>query len=176
MIRKLIPLAVFLVMALFLGIGLTLDPKKLPSPLIDKPLPVFSLPRLLEPARQLGSADLKDDVVLLNVWASWCASCRIEHPWFVKASKQQLIPIYGLNYKDSRKEGTQWLQQLGNPYIASGFDESGDVGIELGVYGVPETFLIDRLGVVRYKHVGPVTEAVWQQELKPRVDALRQER
>jgi cytochrome c biogenesis protein CcmG/thiol:disulfide interchange protein DsbE len=152
-----LPLAVFAVLLGFLGIGLQLKPREVPSPLINRPVPAFSLPTLAQPAQSLSPQDLRGRVWLLNVWASWCVACQQEHPVLVDFSKRHAVPLLGLNYKDRRDEALRWLGKYGDPYRASLSDTDGRVGIELGVYGVPETFVIDREGVIRYKHIGAVT-------------------
>jgi cytochrome c biogenesis protein CcmG, thiol:disulfide interchange protein DsbE len=171
--KFLIPLAIFVVLAIFLGRGLTLDPKEIPSPLIDKPAPVFSLSQLDKPGEMIGTEQLRGQVWILNVWASWCVACRDEHPILVEFSKTNTVPIYGLNYKDKREPALNWLQQLGNPYTASIFDEQGRVGIDFGVYGVPETFVIDKQGVIRYKKTGPVTQETIETKILPLVKKLQ---
>jgi cytochrome c biogenesis protein CcmG, thiol:disulfide interchange protein DsbE len=171
--RYLIPLGVFLVLVLFLGIGLKLNPREVPSPLVNRPAPTFELPQLHEPARKLSVADMRGKVWLLNVWASWCVSCREEHPLLVELSKSGVVPIYGLNYKDQRSDALAWLQQFGNPYVMSISDLEGRVGIDYGVYGVPETFVIDRKGVIRYKQIGPVTPEALQKKILPLVKELQ---
>jgi cytochrome c biogenesis protein CcmG/thiol:disulfide interchange protein DsbE len=171
--RYLVPLAVFLVLTVFLAIGLTLDPKEVPSPFIGKPAPEFTLPEVSDSTKTLNPRALKGQVFLLNVWASWCVSCRQEHSVLLELAKRNLVPLYGLNYKDERGSALRWLEQLGNPYIASGFDADGRVGIDWGVYGVPETFLIDRAGVVRYKHTGPLTRDVLETKLLPLIRQLQ---
>ena len=171
--KFLIPLGIFVVLAIFLGRGLSLDPREVPSPLIGKPAPAFSLSQLDQPAQMIGSEQLLGQVWILNVWASWCVACRDEHPVLVEFSKTGVVPIYGLNYKDKREPALNWLQQLGNPYTASIFDESGRVGIDFGVYGVPETFVIDKLGVIRYKKTGAVTQETIQSIILPLVKKLQ---
>lgn len=171
--KFLIPLGIFVVLLAFLGIGLTLNPREVPSPLVDKPAPGFSLAQLHAPERVLTPADLKGQVWLLNVWASWCVSCRQEHPLLVELGKANVVPIYGLNYKDQRPDALKWLDQFGNPYTASIMDPDGRVGIDYGVYGVPETFLIDKAGVIRYKQIGPLTPEVLQQKLLPMIRSLQ---
>ena len=171
--KFLIPLGIFVVLAIFLGRGLSLDPREVPSPLIGKPAPAFSLSQLDKPAQMIGTEQLRGQVWILNVWASWCVACRDEHPVLVEFSKTGVAPIYGLNYKDKRESAMNWLQQLGNPYTASIFDESGRVGIDFGVYGVPETFVIDKLGVIRYKKTGPVTQETIQSIILPLVKKLQ---
>lgn len=171
--RYLIPLAIFVGMAVFLAIGLTLDPKKVPSPLVGKPVPQFNLTRLEDPAATLGSEDLKGQVSLMNVWATWCVSCRAEHRVLLALAKSGKVPIYGLNYKDTRPEAQRWLQRLGNPYAANAFDADGRVGIEWGVYGTPETFVIDREGIIRDKIIGPITPEILSQRLLPLIEQLK---
>ena len=171
--RFLLPLALFAVLVLFLAIGLGIDPKLVPSPLIDKPLPAFNLPKLKTPDDNLQSNDFQGDVVLLNVWASWCVSCRAEHPLLVELSKNSEMMIYGLNYKDTRTNALQWLQNFGNPYRASAFDEHGLTGIDLGVYGVPETYIMDRTGIIRYKHIGPITRDALDNTILPLIVKLK---
>lgn len=173
MTRFLVPLGVFAVLAVFLAIGLNLRPSEVPSPLIDKPAPAFSLPELHAPDKHIGPADLRGQVWLFNVWASWCVSCREEHPVLLQLAKMGEVPIYGLNYKDTRQDAVRWLQQLGNPYTVSAFDETGQVGIDYGVYGVPETYVIDRDGVIRHKHIGPITPEVLRDEILPIVRKLK---
>jgi cytochrome c biogenesis protein CcmG/thiol:disulfide interchange protein DsbE len=170
--RYLLPLAVFALLVGFLAVGLQRDPKILPSPLIDKPAPAFSLPRLDDPARTLAAADLKGKVWLLNVWASWCVACRIEHPLLVELAGSGAVPIVGLNYKDKRDEALAWLAKHGDPYVVSIVDAQGLVGIDWGVYGVPETFVVDKQGVIRLKHVGPVTPEVLREQILPLVKKL----
>lgn len=166
--KGVVPLAVFLVLVAFLGIGLTLNPRELPSPLVDKPLPQFSLPQLSEPQKAFAPADMKGKVWMLNVWASWCVACRVEHPVLVELSKtDKSVLIYGLNYKDKREDALQWLTRFGNPYAESISDTQGLVGIDLGVYGVPETFIIDKQGVIRHKQIGPITPEVLQDTILP---------
>jgi len=176
MARFLIPLALFIALAVFLGIGLTKDPKLVPSPLIDKPAPSFELPRLHQPELKFSDRDFIGKVSLFNVWASWCAACRQEHPFLMKLAKEKAITIYGLNYKDAREDAKRWLvQHGGNPYDAIAYDDSGRAGMDWGVYGVPETFLIDKKGRVRYKHVGPLHQQVWQEQLLPLIQKLQAE-
>lgn len=173
--RFLIPLGVFAVMVLFLGIGLTLNPREVPSPLIGKPAPAFQLSRVADAGQTLSPEDFKGQVALVNVWASWCVSCRQEHPVLLQLARQNVVPIYGLNYKDQREAAQGWLNQHGNPYIASAFDADGRVGINWGVYGVPETFVIDKAGLIRHKHTGPVTPESLEQELLPLIRQLQGE-
>jgi len=168
----LIPLAVFVAMLVFLGVGLKLDPREVPSPLIDKPVPTFSLQTLDEPSRLLSSADMRGQVWLLNVWASWCGGCREEHPTLVEFAQTRAVPIVGLNYKDQPDDARRWLGRLGNPYIASVSDLDGRTGIEFGVYGVPETFVIDKAGVIRHKQIGPITPDILRDTILPLVKKL----
>ena len=165
--RFVIPLVVFGALVVFLAIGLTRDPREVPSPFIGKPAPAFSLATLADPARVLTPADLRGKVWLLNVWASWCVACRQEHPLLVEFSRSNRVPIIGLDYKDKRDDAAAWLARFGNPYAASIVDADGRTGIEYGVYGVPETFLIDREGVIRYKRIGPLTAEALRDEVLP---------
>ncbi len=174
--RYSIPLIVVILILIFLGIGLTLDPSLIPSPLIDKPAPEFSLPRLRDPKKNLSNADLQGKVVLFNVWASWCTVCKEEHPVFMEIARRRLAPIYGLNYKDKRKDAISWLDQLGDPYVANGHDFKGRVGIDWGVYGVPETFIVDRKGIIRYKQIGAVTPKLLKQKILPLIRQLQAEK
>ena len=161
------PLVLFVFMGLLLAYGLNLDPRKIPSPLIGKPLPAFSLPTVADPARQVSRDELKGRAYLLNVWASWCVACRQEHPLLVELARNKLVTIIGLNYKDKREDALGWLASLGDPYEFSLADTDGRLGIDLGVYGVPETFVIDRDGVIRYKQIGPITPEIWREKLLP---------
>jgi cytochrome c biogenesis protein CcmG, thiol:disulfide interchange protein DsbE len=172
-LKFLIPLVLFGVLALFLAAGLKLDPREVPSPLIGKPAPAFELTRLDDPAVTISREDMLGKVWMLNVWASWCVACREEHPLLVEFARRKLVPVYGLNYKDQRADGTAWLTRLGNPYEASVFDGDGRVGIDFGVYGVPETFVIDRQGVVRMKHIGPLTPDVIRDRIEPLLASLK---
>ena len=175
MFKYLLPLVLFIVMAIFLAVGLKLNPKEIPSPLIGKPAPAFTLPTLENPSQPLSEHDLKGRVWLLNVWASWCVSCREEHPILVELSKRKLVTIIGLNYKDEAQAAGQWLQRFGNPYDSSVMDADGRVGIDYGVYGVPETFVVDKRGVIRHKHTGPVTPIDIEQTLLPLLQQLNAE-
>ena len=168
----LIPLGAFLALAIVLAVGLKRDPREVPSPLIDKPAPKFALARLDDAAKTVRLDDLKGKVFILNVWASWCVACREEHPLLVEFSKRGLVPLYGLNYKDKRPDGQGWLARFGNPYNASLFDDDGRVGIDFGVYGVPETFVIDQNGVIRMKHIGPLTPDVIATKIEPLLKKL----
>ena len=170
--RYLLPLAVFAVLCAFLYVGLGLKPREVPSPLIGKPAPAFALPRLDAPEQRLSVQDMQGKVWLLNVWASWCVACRVEHPLLVELAASGAVPIYGLNYKDKRDDALNWLQRHGNPYVASLADNDGRVGIDFGVYGVPETFVIDKQGVIRHKHIGPVTPDDLRDTILPLVKKL----
>lgn len=173
--RYLIPLLIFIVLVVFLAIGLKLDPKHIPSPFIGKPAPAIDLPDLHNPQQNIRSADFAGKVWLLNVWASWCVSCRAEHEVVKRFVALGEAPVYGLNYKDKPEDARRWLEQLGNPYQASVMDINGDAGIDWGVYGVPETFVIDQQGIVRYKHVGPMTDVVVNEKILPLVQQLNRE-
>jgi cytochrome c biogenesis protein CcmG/thiol:disulfide interchange protein DsbE len=172
-LRYLGPLAIFALLAAFLYRGLSLDPKLVPSPLVGKPVPAFSLTRLDDPAATISDADFKGKVSLLNVWATWCVSCRQEHEVLVQLARTGQVDIYGLNYKDNREDAKRWLVRLGNPYVANAFDSDGRVGIDWGVYGAPETFIIDREGIIRHKHIGPLTNEILQEEILPLVAQLK---
>ncbi len=167
MIRFALPLAIFVLMVGLLGYGLRLDPKKVPSPLIDKDAPAFELVMLDDPSRQLKNADLLGQVWVLNVWASWCVSCRAEHEVITDLARRNLVTVVGLNYKDQSDDARRWLQQFGNPYATSLVDLDGRVGLDWGVYGVPETFVIDAAGKIRYKHIGPVTHESLETKIMP---------
>ena len=168
-----LPLGVFFVMAVFLGIGLTLNPREVPSPLIGKPVPEFSLPPVQGRTLGLATADLKGQVALVNVFASWCVACREEHPLLLDLAKKGIVPIHGLNYKDKPADAQGWLDELGDPYTRTGADISGRVAIDWGVYGVPETFVVDRNGVIAYKQIGPVTPKVLEDTILPLVRRLQ---
>jgi cytochrome c biogenesis protein CcmG/thiol:disulfide interchange protein DsbE len=173
MMRFIWPLVAFLVLVGFLYVGLGLNPHEVPSPLIGKPAPAFTLPQLKEPGKQFSAEEMKGKVWLLNVWSSWCVSCREEHPLLVELSQQNIVPIYGLDYKDKREDGLGWLDRGGNPYVLSASDIEGRVGIDYGVYGVPETYVIDKEGVIRYKEIGPVTPQSLQNKILPLVAQLQ---
>ncbi len=171
-LKFLIPLGLFLVLVGFLAVGLNLNPREVPSPLIGKPAPAFELTKLDAPDQKLKRDDLLGKVWVLNVWASWCAPCREEHPLVVELARRKLAPVYGLNYKDTRAAGTAFLTQLGNPYEASLFDGDGRVGIDYGVYGVPETFIIDKQGTIRHKQIGPITPEALEKKIVPLLKEL----
>jgi cytochrome c biogenesis protein CcmG/thiol:disulfide interchange protein DsbE len=172
MSRYLIPLAIFVALVAFLAIGLGHDPREVPSPLINKAAPAFQLPQLNDEAKTFSAAEMRGKVWLLNVWASWCISCREEHPLLLQFSRIGAVPIYGLNYKDKREDALSWLDELGDPYVLSASDLDGRVGIDYGVYGAPETYLIDRNGVIRFKQIGPITFDVWEKKILPLVQEL----
>ncbi len=165
--RGLIPGFLFAILVVFFWAGLSLDPGEVPSPLIGKPAPRFQLESLADPDVAIDNDTLAGTPALFNVWATWCVGCRHEHDMLLAIRDEGVVPIYGLNYKDERPKALAWLRQLGDPYVATAFDPTGSVSIDWGVYGAPETFLVDADGIVRYKHIGPLTEDVWENELKP---------
>ena len=166
-LKYIVPLVVFAGLVFFLAKGLKLNPREVPSPFIGKPAPTFTLPALGQPDRRVAPADFQGQVWVLNVWASWCVPCRIEHPLLVKLAQQKLAPVVGLNYKDPIEGAQRFLRQLGDPYVITAVDADGRAAIDWGVYGVPETFVIDKAGIVRFKHVGPLTEDVVAEEIVP---------
>jgi cytochrome c biogenesis protein CcmG/thiol:disulfide interchange protein DsbE len=172
-LRYLVPLAIFLVLAGFLYRGLSLDPKLVPSPLVGKPAPAFTLTTLEDPARTISNEEFQGKVSLFNVWATWCVSCRAEHEVLVQLARTGQVDIYGLNYKDDREQAQRWLARLGDPYVANAFDADGRVGIDWGVYGAPETFVIDSAGIIRHKHIGPLTVEIVNEEILPLVNKLK---
>jgi cytochrome c biogenesis protein CcmG/thiol:disulfide interchange protein DsbE len=167
-----IPLAVFVGLLIFLGIGLTKDPREVPSPLIDKPAPDFRLTQLSDPSRQFSPAEMRGKVWLLNVWASWCSGCQQEHPYLMEIASKNVVPIYGMDYKDQVTDAMQTLNRAGNPYNMVITDPEGRTGIDYGVYGVPETFVIDKQGVIRYKQIGPMTPEAFETTILPLVRKL----
>lgn len=168
----LIPIALFVVLLGFLAVGLKKDPHSIPSPLIDKPAPAFRLPQLGAEGKTFSPEDMRGKVWILNVWASWCVSCRDEHPILVAFSRTNTVPLVGLDYKDKPEDAKRWLASFGNPYQIVAMDADGRVGIDYGVYGVPETYVIDRNGVIRYKQIGPVTQEVLDQTILPLIRKL----
>jgi cytochrome c biogenesis protein CcmG/thiol:disulfide interchange protein DsbE len=172
MMRFILPFVIFIVLAVFLFRGLSLDPREVPSPLIGKPAPAFSLPQLHAPAKQFSPQDMKGKVWLLNVWASWCVSCVEEHPLLVELARQNFVPIYGLDYKDKSADALAWLNRGGNPYVLTVSDADGRTGIDYGVYGVPETYVIDKQGVIQYKQIGAVTPDNLRDKILPLVAEL----
>jgi cytochrome c biogenesis protein CcmG/thiol:disulfide interchange protein DsbE len=171
-LRYLLPLVIFLVLAFFLFRGLYLNPREVPSPLIGKPVPDFRVPLLNQPDKTLASADLRGQFYLLNVWGSWCVSCREEHPVLVELARKGTIPIYGLNWKDKHDEAIAWLKRHGDPYVGSGVDRDGKVAIDFGVYGAPETYLVDRKGIIRYKQTGPLTWKIIEDKILPLIATM----
>jgi cytochrome c biogenesis protein CcmG/thiol:disulfide interchange protein DsbE len=167
------PLAVFLLLLGFLAVGLQLNPREVPSPLVGKAAPAFALPVLHQPEKRFSPSDMRGKVWLLNVWASWCESCRDEHPLLVDLSRKGTLPILGLNYKDKSEDAKRWLQRFGDPYQLSVTDIDGRIGIDYGVYGVPETYLIDAEGVIRYKRIGAITPAVLEKNILPLLAELK---
>ena len=166
-LRFLIPLAAFLALAAMLAVGLRLDPRAVPSPLIDKPAPAFALARLDDPAAVVRTADLRGKPFVLNVWASWCVPCRVEHPLIADLARRSPVGVYGLNYKDEERDAKAWLARFGDPFRAVLVDRDGRAGLDLGVYGVPETFVVDARGTIRYKHVGPLTPDALRETIEP---------
>jgi cytochrome c biogenesis protein CcmG/thiol:disulfide interchange protein DsbE len=169
------PLVVFLVLAGFLFVGLGLDPREVPSPLINKPAPAFTLPQLHAPEKTFSSQDMKGQVWMLNVWASWCGSCKDEHPILMDLAQQNIVPIYGLDYKDKREDGQATLRKAGDPYTLAIFDADGKVGFDYGVYGVPETYIIDKQGVIRDKLIGAVTPQNLRERILPLIAELKKQ-
>jgi cytochrome c biogenesis protein CcmG, thiol:disulfide interchange protein DsbE len=168
--RYFIPVALFAVLATFFYRGLYLNPSRITSPLIGKPMPQFTLPTVTDAGKMVGSSDLQGKVSLLNVWGTWCVECRHEHAFLLELARQSGVPIYGLNLKDDRQTAIEWLDRLGDPYVASAFDADGMVAIDWGVYGAPETFLIGPDGTVLFKHISPMTPAVWQRDFMPIIE------
>ena len=174
-LRYILPLAIFIVLVAFLGIGLTLNPREVPSPLVGKPAPAFELPQLADPAKTFSPSEMRGKVWMLNVWASWCVSCRAEHKTLAALAQSGIVPVYGLNYKDTREDGLGYLRKLGDPYRTIAFDPQGRVGIDYGVYGTPETYVIDKQGVIRYKQIGPLTQDIIKEKVIPLVAQLSRE-
>ena len=171
--KFLIPLVIFVVLVVFLAIGLNRDPHEVPSPLINKPAPAFDIAQLEQANKTFSPASMKGQVWILNVWASWCFACREEHPVLVELAKSQIAPVIGLDYKDKREDALAMLSRQSNPYTLSAFDGNGRVGIDYGVYGVPETYIIDKAGVIRFKHIGPITTELLNQKIYPLVSELK---
>jgi cytochrome c biogenesis protein CcmG/thiol:disulfide interchange protein DsbE len=171
--KFLIPLILFVILVGFLAVGLNRDPQEIPSPLIGKQAPAFELPQLADPQKTFSPENMKGKPWILNVWASWCAACRDEHPVLVELSKLQVAPIIGLDYKDKRDNAMTMLTLQGNPYLLSAFDANGRVGIDYGVYGVPETYVIDKTGIIRFKHIGPITMELLRNKIVPLLDQLK---
>ena len=164
---------IFAALMVLLAIGLTLDPREVPSPLIGKPAPAFELPLLEAPGKTFSEKHMIGQVWILNVWASWCPPCLVEHPVVSALARQGVVPVIGLNYKDTREDALPWLRRNGDPYRLVAFDAAGLIGIDYGVYGVPETYVIDRHGVIRYKHIGPLTADVVRKKLEPMLKDLQ---
>ena len=171
--KFLIPLLLFVVLVGFLAVGLNRDPHEVPSPLINKAAPAFEIAQLEQANKTFSPASMKGQVWILNVWASWCVACREEHPVLVELAKSQVAPVIGLDYKDKREDALAMLSRQGNPYVLSAYDANGRVGIDYGVYGVPETYVIDRAGVIRFKHIGPITSQILNQKIYPLVSELK---
>jgi cytochrome c biogenesis protein CcmG/thiol:disulfide interchange protein DsbE len=172
--RFLLPLVAVVVFIPILILGLGSDPSELPSQYIGKAAPEFSLPTLKDPSKTFSTADLKGQVSLVNIWATWCGGCRTEHPFLMELSRTNTIPIYAIDWRDNRPDALNFMKQLGDPYVASGFDEDGRVGIDWGAYGAPETFLINAEGMVVYRFTGPLNRALWEQEFVPRIAELEE--
>ena len=170
-LRSSLPFLIFLLIACILWRGLKLHPGQIPSPLLGKAAPAFILPDLLTGA-SITNKQFQGHVSLLNVWATWCYACAQEHEFLLALARSNDFVLYGLDYKDDAAKASKWLHDQGNPYQSVAFDKSGDVAIDWGVYGSPETFLIDKHGIVRYKQIGPITQEVWKRELKPRIEKL----
>lgn len=171
--KFLIPLVLFIGLVIFLAIGLNRDPHEVPSPLINKAAPAFEIPELEQPGKTFSPSSMKGQVWVLNVWASWCVACREEHPVLVELAKSQIAPIIGLDYKDKREDALAMLAKHGNPYVLSAFDGNGRVGIDYGVYGVPETYIIDKTGIIRFKHIGPLTMDLLNKKIYPILSELK---
>ena len=171
---SLVPIVVFAILAVFLGIGLTLNPREIPSPLIGKPVPEFNLPPVRGRTLGLASTQLKGEVSIVNVFASWCVACKEEHPVLMQLQREGLLAIHGMNYKDRPDAAEKWLAELGDPYTRTGADIDGRVAIDWGVYGVPETFVIDREGRIAYKHIGAITPKFVAETPRPLIGRLRQ--
>jgi len=168
-----IPVGVFAVVAAGLGWSLTSDPRTMPSTLIDRPVPVFERPSVFEGRDNFTSETLAGRITLVNIFASWCGGCRYEHPFLMKLARERKLPLYGINWKDKPGAGAKWLDTYGNPYLQAGDDAAGRLGIDLGVTGVPETFVIDGTGRIRYRHAGPLTPALWKNVFEPLIAELK---
>ncbi len=168
-----LPMIGVLALIPILYLGLHNDPSTLPSQYIGKSAPDFELPSVKNPQRRIGTADIVGEIAIVNIWATWCAGCRSEHPFLMGLFEQQRLPIFAVNWRDNRADAIRWLQQLGDPYVASAYDEDGRVGIDWGVYGAPETFLLNAGGQVVFRYPGPLNEAVWEKEFEPRIAELK---
>lgn len=173
--KRFFPLIVFALLVAVLGVGLTLDPKKIPSPLIGKSAEQFTLPTLRDASKTVGSKQLEGKVTMLNVWATWCFACKQEHPILNQIAKSGVVDLYGLNWKDDRDKAIALLDQSGDPYTKVAFDEDGKVAIDFGVYGAPETFIIDKKGIIRHKVIGPISWQEWTDNLQPMINRLQAE-
>ena len=173
-LKLFIPLMIFAVLAVLFWRGLSLDPTEMPSSRVGDPVPAFNLPTVRDAGAQVTEQTFKGEVSLVNVWATWCAACRIEHPFLVRLAEEGM-PIYGINYKDDVEEAKRWLAQLHDPYRLSVVDQDGRLGVDLGVFGAPETYVVDKQGVIRHRHVGIIDQRVWDEELGPLVERLKAE-
>ena len=173
--KFLIPLGLFLVLVAFLAVGLTRDPREVPSPLVNKSAPGFKVPQVSVAEQTFSPDDMRGKVWMLNVFASWCVACKVEHPLLVQLQQSKIVPLIGLDYKDTRPAALKFLSQNGDPYNLAAFDGDGRVGIDYGVYGVPETFIIDKKGVIRHKQIGPVTPEALEKTILPLLDQLKKE-
>ena len=171
--KRWLPLGIFVGLAILLGMGLGLDPRKVPSPLIGKSMPVFELTQLADPERTVSDTDMRGEVSVLNVWGTWCAECRVEHDVLLRLARTGQARIVGLNWKDDRQKAQQWLRDLGNPYAVTAFDGDGRVAIDWGVYGAPETFVMDAEGIVRYKHIGALSNELVDKKILPLIKKLK---
>lgn len=171
----LMPLAVMIVICAFLAVGLRGDPSVLPSAMIDRPLPEFDLPPIREEPEGFASEDTQGHVSLINVFGSWCAACRVEHPTLMRLAADRAVPLYGVNWRDTPPDGVNWLKAYGDPYLKVGMDADSQLAIDLGVTGAPETYVIDRLGHIRFKQIGPITDDVWRDTIHPLVTSLERE-
>jgi cytochrome c biogenesis protein CcmG, thiol:disulfide interchange protein DsbE len=172
-LKYLLPGIAFLVLVVFFYQGLFLDPRIVPSPLIGKPAPAFELEDLREPGKTVAMSDMLGKPAVLNVWATWCAGCRQEHPFLMQLARSGEVPLYGMNYRDERPLALDWLRRLGDPYVTVAYDPEGNGSLDWGVYGSPETFLLDPQGIVVYKHLGPLGPKVWETEFRPRIAAMQ---
>jgi len=175
-IIRFIPLILFVLLGVLLYRGLFLNPQSMPSAMIGKPLPDFELPRLQATGNeQVGRDDLKGDIVLLNVWATWCIQCKYEHPYLLNVARDERVKLYGLNFTDDRSAALSWLKQYQDPYVFSIFDEQGALGLDIGVFGAPETFVIDHTGIIRKRFAGPINDMVWKKEFLPLIETIEAE-
>jgi len=166
-----LPLVAFALLVGVFVVGLTMDPSRIPSPLLQHAAPEFSIQSLQDPSVMVGSKNYENQIALVNIWATWCPGCRQEHGFLLELAQEGSIPIFGLNWRDNRADALRWLQTLGNPYIATALDVDGRVGIDWGAYGAPETFLVDKNGVVIYKHIAPLDREIWERDFVPLIRA-----